>query len=290
MGSGFSHAVYSAVSKSLLKTRIAEPFLLLVYINVFQAVITPVLWLFIKPVFPAPAGWTPLLLASLTCALAYIFLYTALALGDVSSVMPIMGSKVILSSLLAIPLLGESYRWPIYLAVGLVAGSIGILSYSPSQTKSTQFPLKPILMMLICCLVFGFTDIYIKRSLAFLDSYNFMVYYNLLVGIFSLSVIPYLKARGVHLKINRRDQGLCLFAAASLVTATLLFVMLFKLARGVVIPNILMSTRGLFIVVISVVLTLRGSASLEKQSTLVYVMRFIASALIIVSIWITLSN
>lgn len=39
-----------------------------------------------------------------------------------------------------------------------------------------------------------------------------------------------------------------------------------KMSSGVVIPNILMSTRGIFIVIISAVLTHRGSTMLETQS------------------------
>ena len=287
--SGFSHSVYSAISKSLLKNRIAQPFLLLLYVNLFQAAITPILWLFVAPVFPTPGSWTPLLLAGGTCAVAYLFLYLALSSGDASSVMPIMGSKVIFSGFLAMFMLSESHGWPVYLAAILVAASIAILSYSPSHTHSRKFPLKPIALMIACCIVFAFTDMYIKRTLAFLDSYNFMIYYNLIVGVISLSVIPYIRRKKVSLALKRSDMGLCLISAAFLVAATLLFVITFKIADGVVIPNILMSTRGIFIVMISAFLTHRGSTALETQGRKVYLLRLVASCLIILSIWIALS-
>ena len=290
VSSGFAHSVYSAISKSLLKNRIREPFLLLLYINLFQAIITPVMWLFVKPTLPPPAGWTPLLMAAVTCVVGYLFLYMALSCGDVSSVMPIMGSKVVFSGLLAIPMLNESHHWTVYVAAILVAVSIAMLSYSPSKTRSTQFPLKPIVLMIGGSIVFAFTDIYIKRSLAFLDSYNFMIYYNLLVGVGSLSVIPYIRKKKVSLVLKGRDWWLSLISAASVVTATLLFVITFKLAHGVVVPNILMSTRGIFIVMISAVLAHRGSTMLETQKPKVYLLRFAASSLIIFAIWIALNN
>jgi hypothetical protein len=63
-----------------------------------------------------------------------------------------------------------------------------------------------------------------------------------------------------------------------------------KMCGGVVIPNILQSTRGIFIVLISAVLTHRGSTILETQSRKVYMLRLAASILIIVSIWIALSH
>ncbi len=290
LSSGFAHSIYSAFSKALLKNRIKEPFLLFIYISILQALVTPLLWIFIRPQFPSPAGWTPLLISGITCVVAYLFLYLALHCGDVSSVMPIMGSKVIFAGLLAIPLLGEKHNWQVYIAVVLVAISIALLGYSPSKSGSSKFPLKPIVLMTACCIIFGFTDIYIKRSLAYLDSYNFMIYYNFIVGGLSLCFIPYIRKKGGSLVLKGMDLQLSFYSAVSLVTATLLFVILLKMSSGVVIPNILQSTRGIFIVLISAVLTHRGSTILETQSRKVYMLRLAASILIAVSIWIAISQ
>ena len=290
LSSGFAHSIYSAFSKALLKNRIKEPFLLLLYISIIQALVTPLFWIIIRPQFPPPAGWTPLLLSCITCFAAYLFLYTALHCGDVSSVMPIMGSKVIFSGLLAIPLLHEKHNWQVYIAAALVAISIAILSYSPSKSGSSKFPLKPIVLMTICCVIFGCTDILIKRSLVYLDSYNFMIYYNFIGGVLSLCVIPYVMKKRVSLALKGRDLQLCFYSAVALVAATLLFTVMLKMSSGVVIPNILQSTRGIFIVIISAVLTHRGSAMLETQSKSVYMLRLAASVLIVVSIWIALSH
>jgi drug/metabolite transporter (DMT)-like permease len=290
LSSGFAHSIYSAFSKALLKNRIKEPFLLFLYISIIQALITPLLWIFIRPQFPSPAGLIPLLISCITCVAAYLFLYTALHCGDVSSVMPIMGSKVIFAGLLAIPMLHEKHNWQVYSAAVLVAISIAILSYSPSKSGSSKFPLKPIVLMTGCSIIFGFTDIYIKRSLVYLDSYNFIIYYNFIVGVLSLCVIPYIRKKKVSLVLKGMDLQLSFYSAVSLVTATLLFVILLKMGSGVVIPNILQSTRGLFIVLISAVLTHRGSTMLETQSKKVYMLRLAASILIIISIWIALSH
>jgi drug/metabolite transporter (DMT)-like permease len=225
-----------------------------------------------------------------TCTAAYCFLYTALHCGDVSSVMPIMGSKVIFAGLLAIPMLGEKHNWQVYIAVILVAISIAILGYSPSSSGTSKFPLKPIVLMTSCCVIFGFTDIYIKRALVYVDSYNFMIYYNFIVGLLSLSIIPYIRKKKVPLLLKGTDLQFGFYAAISIVTATLLYVVLLKMSSGVVIPNILQSTRGIFIVVISAALTHRGSTLLETQTKKVYMLRLAASTLIIISIWIALSH
>ena len=79
---------------------------------------------------------------------------------------------------------------------------------------------------------------------------------------------------------------LSLVSSVFLITAALLFTRTVQIAAGVVIPNVLMSTHGVFIVLISAVLARRGSAALEKQSNKVYLLRFVASMMIIVSIWI----
>jgi drug/metabolite transporter (DMT)-like permease len=290
LSSGFAHSIYSAFSKALLKNRIREPYLLFLYISVIQALVTPLLWIFVKPQFPAPGGWTPLAMSCVTCIAGYLFLYKALHCGDVSSVMPIMGSKVMISGLLAIPLLHEKHNWQVYIAAVLVAISIAILTYSPSKSGSSKFPMKPIVLMTSCCVMFGVTDILIKRSLVYLDSYNFMIYYNFFVGALSLCIIPYILNRRVSLKLKGMDFRLCFYSAVSLVAATLLFTIMLKMSSGVVIPNILQSTRGIFIVLISAILSHRGSTLLETQSKKVYLLRLAASILIIVSIWIALTH
>jgi drug/metabolite transporter (DMT)-like permease len=290
LSSGFANSISSAFSKALLKNRIREPFLLFLYIAIIQAIVTPLLWIFIKPQFPSPSAWIPLLISCTTCVAAYLFFYSALHCGDASSVMPIMGSKVIFAGLLAIPLLHEKHNWQVYLAAVLVAVSIAILGYSPSKNGSSKFPLKPIVLMTGCSFIFGITDISIKRSLAYLDSYNFIIYYNVMVGLLTLCIIPYIRKRKVSLILRGMDLQLSFYSAVSLVTSTLLFVIMLTMCSGVVIPNILMSTRGIFIVLISAVLTHRGSALLETQSKKVYLLRLAASFLIMLSIWIALSH
>ena len=252
--------------------------------------VTPLLWIFVHPQFPPSAGWTPLLISCCTCVAAYLFLYLALNYGDASSVMPIMGSKVIFSGLLAIPMLQETHNWQVYIAAVLVAISIAALTYSPSKSGSRRFPLKPIVLMTLCSLIFGFTDIYIKRALVFVDSYSFMVYYNFIVGVLSLCVIPCLMKKRVSLVLKGRDLQISIYSAVALAAATLLFVIMFEMSSGVVIANILHSTRGIFIVLISAVLTHRGSSMLETQSKRVYILRLAASGLIIAAIWMALSN
>jgi drug/metabolite transporter (DMT)-like permease len=290
LSSGFAHSIYSAFSKALLKNRIKEPFLLFLYVSVIQALITPLLWIFVSPQFPSPAGWAPLLASCITCVTAYLFLYVALHCGDVSSVMPIMGSKVIFSGLLAIPLLHEKHSWQVYSAAILVALSIAILTYSPSKNGNSQFPMKPIVLMTLCCVLFGVTDILIKRSLVYLDSYNFMIYYNFFIGVLSLGAIPYIRKKNVSLAVTGMDLQISIYSAVSLVAATLLFVTMLKMGSGVVIPNILQSTRGIFIVLISAVLTHRGSTMLETQSKKVYMLRLAAAILMVASIWLALSH
>jgi hypothetical protein len=94
----------------------------------------------------------------------------------------------------------------------------------------------------------------------------------------------------VSLVLKGADLQFSFYSAVSLVTSTLLFVILLQMSSGVVISNILMSTRGIFIVLITAVLTHRGSTMLETQSKKVYLLRLTASLLIIVSIWIALNN
>lgn len=288
MGSGLSHALYASGSKHLLKQRIAHPFLFLVYVNAFQAVVTPLIWLFVKPAFLPAAGWGPMLAAAGTCVVAYFFLYASLSSGDVSSVMPMMGSKVIFSGLLAHLMLGERHSGSIYMAVLLVAVAVAALGYSPSQGRPGRFALKPAGLMMACCIVFACTDVYIKRSLAFIDSFSFMVHYNALVAVGSLLTIPYLRRKGVSLRLTAGSAAMTLATAAFLVTATMLFVLSFKLADGVVVPNILMSSRGVFVVLFSALASYGAGTALDVQSKWVFLLRLGAAALIVFAIYLTM--
>ena len=285
IGSGFFYSLYSAGSKFLLKDHIKEPFLLFMYISVFQGVLSPFLWIFVKPELPTLAAWEHLSLAGLTCALAYVFIYLSMHCGDVSSVMPIMGSKVLFTGLLAIFILNEIHGSAIYGATVLVAISIAVLSYSPGK-GGNKFALKPVILMLISCIVFAFTDILIKRSLAYTDSFNFLVFYNIMQGFYGLMVIPYLKYKKIPIRVSRKTLFFCFATSVMLLLGTLLIVITFKLGNGVLIPNILMASRGVFIVLISMI----AGSKLDKQSGKVYIMRLAASILIILSIWIALQN
>lgn len=288
--SGFFHSLYSAASKLALKDGSATPLLFLFYINVFQAALTPLLWLFVRPTVPVAACWPPLLAAGATCAVAYVFLYLSLSCGDVSSVMPVMGSKVVFAGLLAAAMLGEFHRWPIYVAAVLVAVAIAMLSYSPSTPGAARFPPKPLALMLACCLIFSLTDIYITRSLQHLDAYNFMVYYNFMAGLAALPLIPWLRRRRTSLRLAPGGLWLTLLSAVCLVAATLLFVAAVRMAQGVVVPNILMSTRGIFIVLISFALARSGQAALDRQGRGVFLLRLAASGLILLSVWFALTK
>jgi drug/metabolite transporter (DMT)-like permease len=290
LSAGLASSISSAFSKAILKNRIEEPFLLFLYINVLQALLTPLLWIFVRPQAPPAAVWTPLLISCVTCTVAYLFFYRALSCGDASSVTPIMGSKVIFSGLLALPLLHEKHNWQVYIAAVLVAVSIAILTYSPSKSVRSRFPLKPIVLMTCCSFIFGLTDIAIKRSLSYLNTYSFMVYYNFIVGVLSLCVIPHIINKRESLILKGRDLQLVFCSAVVLIMSTMFFVIMLTLCKGVVIPNILMSTRGIFIVLISAFLTHRGSTILETQDRKVYLLRMAASVLITVSIWIALSH
>ena len=175
-----------------------------------------------------------------------------------------------------------------YLAAVLVAVSVATLSYSPSGKGSTSRAGLAAFLMLACCLIFGLTDIFIKRALAYVDSYGFLVYYNALVAVCVLPVVPWLRRRGVPATIGRTDLLAVGLAACFLIAATLLFIRSFALAEGIILPNILVSTRGVFIVVLTALVGMHRHTALDIQSKRVFILRLAASALLVFSIWLAL--
>ena len=65
--------------------------------------------------------------------------------------------------------------------------------------------MRPVSLMLLCSIVFAFTDIHITRSLKHIDSYNFMVCYNLILALCPLAVVPRLEQKKVTLLLTGRD-------------------------------------------------------------------------------------
>jgi len=290
IGSGLMHSFYSAFAKSVVGRQQVPPLVFLLWVNLCVALLSPLLWLLVPPVLPPTAAWPPLLAAAAACALAYAFLYCALSAGDVSSVMPLMGSKVLFSAMLAPLLLNEPTHWTLVVAAVLVVIATAALSYSPTTKRQSAFNLKPVVLMLISCVVFSVADVFIQRTLPYLDSTNFLVWYNLLVAVIGAPLIlPLLRRRRLAIRLKMPAVLLIIAAAAFLVVATLLFIMCFRISNSIVIPNILMSTRGLFIVLLTALLSRCGWLALDTQSASVYAWRFAASLLILVSVVVALA-
>ncbi len=290
VGSGLLHSFYSACSKWVMVRRQVPPLVFLLWVNLCVAVLSLLLWLWVVPVWPMVEAWPWLLGAATTCALAYAFLYCALSTGDVSSVMPLMGSKVLFSAILAPLLLQEATSWRLLVAAVLVVVSTAALSYSPSDLRASAFHLKPVMLMLTSCLIFSVTDVLIQRTLVYLDPTNFLVWYNVLIAVVGIPMmLPLVRRRKLPIGVCRSSFLLIVAAAAFLVLATLLFVICFGLSNSIVIPNILMSTRGVFIVLLSLLLPRMGWMALDTQSGHVYVWRFAASLLILMSVFVALA-
>ena len=289
VGSGLLHSFYSACSKWVVGRQQVPPLVFLLWVNLCVAVLSVLLWLVVAPMLPPVVAWPWLLAAATTCALAYAFLYCALSTGDVSSVMPLMGSKVLFSAMLAPLLLQEPTSWRVLVAALLVVVSTAALSYSPSELRSSAFHFKPVMLMLTSCLIFSVTDVLIQRTLAHLDSTNFLVWYNILVAMIGIPmVLPLVRRRKLPVQIHGSSFLLIVAAAAFLVLATLCFVICFGLSNSIVIPNILMSTRGVFIVLLSLLLPRMGWMALDTQSGHVYAWRLAASLLIFLSVFVAL--
>ena len=120
------------------------------------------------------------------------------------------------------------------MAAVLVAVAIALLSYSPSK-EAVDSPEadRPDDRLQHHIQV---TDISIKRSLLFLDSYNFMIYYNFIVGVLS-SASSLCQEKRTARALNGGDLRLSLYSAVALVAATLLFTIMLKISSGVVIPT-----------------------------------------------------
>ncbi|MDR2962929.1 MAG: EamA family transporter [Bacteroidales bacterium] len=72
-------------------------------------------------------NWIFLVLSGITTGLAWLFYFKALAVGDVSRVMPIDKLSIVFTFILSVIILKEPFSWKVLLGVSLIAGGALII-------------------------------------------------------------------------------------------------------------------------------------------------------------------
>ncbi len=219
-------------------------------------------------------------LSLLGCAGFYLmgqaFFFAAIAHTEPSRVSPILGLKVLMIAAISALFLGEHFSAVKWVAVGLSTVSIFLL-FNSGGALSWRI----LLFALLTCIGYCFSDFNTK---ALVDHFHFMPVLDravltaglcyVLCGVAGALTLPFCRSRttlkiwldALPFSVVWFISVICLFACFSLV--------------GVVFGNILLSTRGLFSIVLGFVIAHIGFEQWEpKVSRKVFLQRLIAALL-----------
>lgn len=289
MLAAFGSALFSAagflIIKHVLKNLIKDAVVFVFFFNVFNALIGMLFWLKVPFCFPSLETMGIIFLTSIFAFVGFFFNYIAFLKGDISTTGPLMGLKIPFVALSSYLLLGERHGALVYLGVFLSMVSVGLLSWEDrNKLKAKPKIGRPVLLMILATVLYAFSDTAIKVGLRKIDSWNFSVHYLIVVGLLSLFIYPFIR-NCPEIKLTPRAYGYLVLASLFMVGMTVLFFLSFKGGGNITIPNILLSSRGILVVLATFVLAhMAKNPILESQSRGTYVIRLMGAVLMTVAV------
>jgi len=188
--------------------------------------------------------WKPCLcgLLRLLAQLTILWIYRK---GDVSVVSPVLGSKVLIVSILVVILLGETLTWTIWTAAALAVGALIIM-----QDFSGRHPhlLQSVLLSLLAATLLSLVDVLFQKwspSMGF-PLFGFVTFFA--SGLFALGLIPFFKkSKSPNFQLGLRWS---LLASALIGLQAFLFMTAIGIWGNAAKVNIVYSLRGLWSVLL----------------------------------------
>jgi drug/metabolite transporter (DMT)-like permease len=135
--------------------------------------------------------WQPALVAALFIG-GQVFTFIALQKGDVSVVTPVMGLKTVMVAVLATVLMGESLGTKLWIAAGLSAGGVALLSVTHGARH--HHVLSTILLSTLAAGSFSLFDVLVAKFSPAWGIGRFLPAMFGWVAVFSLIFIPFFSA------------------------------------------------------------------------------------------------
>jgi len=231
------------------------------------------------------AGVAPMLAVASAIVVASWLLGRAIHEGDISTVAPLMGIKIPITVALSAIVLGESHGVRVYVAVGLAtAGAVmfGLGRQRAAQGGHGRHPIVPILYGCASALAYAVADQFARVALRHMDQTTLVLWACMLRGALSAVMIlhPYYR----QYKVHAVDVWVLLASGAAMVGGLLALYTAYRLADGVTIPNIVLASRGLFLLAVGYVLSKALRVPIERQPASVYVLRTAGALLLGLSV------
>jgi len=277
-------ALSALLGKVLLRYRICDAGLVTWGQGVAISIISAGACLVLRVPLPG-AGWLPVITLTAVLAIATRLLNQALQEGDASTVVPLLGLKIPASGLMAWLVLGERISAAVWLAVICSAAAValfGIGRQEVSQGGHGRHPAVAVVLSVITAVLFSGADIVARTSESVIDPLGLVLWSNVVWGPVSALMLTGSKFR--KYKVKRLDIGLFTLGAVFVTGAMLGLYYAFQLADSVIMPNVIMGTRGLFALIAGYALNKVARVPLERQRGLVYIYRMLGTLLILAAL------
>jgi len=284
LASAAAFACNSLIGKVLLRYRICDAGLVTWGTAAATALVSAVVLSITRPAFPVEI-WPMLLALAAVLLTAGWLVAHALQEGDPSTVTPLLGAKVPLTALLAFFVLGEVHGVLVYVAVLCAAAAIvffGLGRQEKAQGSHGHGPLVPIVYTCSAAGLYAVADQIAKLCLAHTSSWALVLWSSLTIGLLASPMLLHPHYR--QYRVGLPDLLLLLGRGMLLVVTVGLLYIAYGLADGVTIPNVILSARGLLVLVAAFLLGRIQKVPMERQSNAVYVLRAIGTVLFLVSV------
>ncbi|MBN1558029.1 MAG: hypothetical protein JW951_07775 [Lentisphaerae bacterium] len=289
LAGALSLTVGSMIGKVLLRYRICDAGLITWGQGLAAATFALILCAVLRLPFPA-ARVLPVMGVAASFMLAAWLLNHALLEGDASTVVPLVGLKIPITALLAYVWLDEAAgpaTWLAVLCSGLAVSLFGAGRQAPAQGGHGYRPVVSIVFVILACFFFALADVIAKRTLDGITPLTLLLWSNALwmpVGGLMLLRPHFRRYRVTPLDIGLLGlRGLCVLGGVfGLYTA-------FRLADGVIVPNVIYGARGFFALAAGYVLNKTLHRPLERQSNAVYALRLAATLLLAAAVFLVIA-
>lgn len=270
-------ALSSLMGKLIVRYRICDAGLLTWGQGIAVAVAAAVLAGLTATPFPV-AAWRLFVVTAIAIIAATWMLNHALQEGDVSTVVPLMGTKIPITALLAVLWMGESASGRIWFAVILSGAAVALFGVGKQRHAEGGHGRRPgvaILLALAAASGYAVSDVAARQVLAGTTPFALVLWLNILWAPISGIMLarPYYR----QYRVTWLDAVMLLARGLLAMVAVMALYAAFDKANGVIVPNIVFGFQGFFALIGGWLLNRTLSLPLERQSLSIYCLRILGT-------------
>lgn len=213
----------------------------------------------------------------------------ALQEGDVSTVAPLLGTKIVFTSFLAFLIFDEQYGPAVYIAVaasGVAVACFGLGKPAKAQGGYGKHPAVSMVLACLASLAYAGADQFAKLGMAHTDFVTVTVYSSILSGL--AGVIFMLRRHYRRYRLGKIEYIMLTGTGGLFFCGMLGLYVAFSMSGGVTIPNVILGTRGMFVLIVGYILSRAMHTPMELQPVRIYLLRAAGTLLLFVALLLIL--